>query len=213
MTLSRNTAPSVEPVTLEEARNHLRVEPDGSPASHPDDTLIEALIQAAREWCETETNRAFVEQQFELKRDTFPSGSTPIELPLPPLRSVDNIEYEDGDGVTQTWSASQYRVIKASGPKALPGYVQPTPDESYPTDVQDAPDSVMITFTAGYEPDTASSPTDYRANVPAGIKRAILMLVAHWYEHREAVMVGASVGEMPFAVKALLAPFVVPQVA
>jgi len=213
MTLSRITAPPVEPVTLEEARDHLRVEPDGIPASHPDDTLIEALIQAAREWCETHTNRAFVEQQFELKRGVFPSGSTPIELPLSPLRSVDSIKYEDGDGAEQTWPASEYRVIKPSGPKALPGYVQPKPDSQYPDDVQSAPDVVTITFTAGFEPDTTTSPTDYRKNVPAGVKRAILMLVAHWYEHREAVMVGASVGEMPFAVKALLAPFVVPQVA
>ena len=55
-----------------------------------------------------------------------------------------------------------------------------------------------ITFTAGY-----GAPAD----VPAAIRQAMLLLIAHWYEHREAVSLGASPSALPMAVDALLAPY------
>lgn len=55
-----------------------------------------------------------------------------------------------------------------------------------------------ITFTAGY-----GAPAD----VPAAIRQAMLLLIGHWYEHREAVSLGASPSALPMAVDALLAPY------
>lgn len=58
--------------------------------------------------------------------------------------------------------------------------------------------SAAISFTAGYG--TA-------ADVPAAIRQAMLSLIAHWYEHREAISLGASATALPMAVDALLAPY------
>lgn len=39
------------------------------------------------------------------------------------------------------------------------------------------------------------------------IRAAMLLLIGHWYSNREAVGVGVSVTEVPFAVEALLQPY------
>ena len=222
MSLTLVTPPPVEPVTLEEARQHLRLDADGSPASHPDDDLVNGLIQAAREWAESYTRRAFVEQTWKLTLNRFPQAKwevprgwqnerqQPIELPLPPLRSVASVTYTDSDGASQTWDSSKWTTHKPDGPRAMPGHIRPVHDETYPTNVLDAPDVVTVEFTAGYAAD--SSPTDYRANIPESIKAAMKLVIGHWYKNREAADIGVSATEVPMGAKFALAPYVVPEV-
>ena len=50
--LTRQTPPAVEPVTVAEAKAHLRVD------ISDDDTYIGTLITAAREWCEEYLDRS-----------------------------------------------------------------------------------------------------------------------------------------------------------
>ena len=57
----------------------------------------------------------------------------------------------------------------------------------------------VIAFTAGFGP----SPTD----VPQPIRQAMLMLVAHWYEHRDPIEIGQPDTAIPKAVSDLLAPY------
>jgi len=86
-TLKVITSPTSEPLTLEEAKLHLKVETDA------DDSLITSLITAARETAEIFTGRALASQVLEYILDGFPSESETICLPRPPLEEVESIKY------------------------------------------------------------------------------------------------------------------------
>ena len=79
--LSKSTAPTTEPVTISEAKAHLRVDENVA----EEDELIAAYIAAAREYCEGFQNRAYITQTWELWLDSFPDKDY-IEIPLPPLQ-------------------------------------------------------------------------------------------------------------------------------
>lgn len=173
-----SVAPTVEPVSLTEMKLHLREDADGQ------DSLITALIKAAREKVEIETRRALVTQTQILRLDGFPRSDTAamaIEVPNPPLQSVTSIQYVDESGATQTLDAADYLVDTASEPARI----TPVYNGSWPI-ARAQINAVTVTFVAGYAPGSGS-PTDYAANVPEGLKAAIKLLVGAWYEHREAV--------------------------
>jgi uncharacterized phiE125 gp8 family phage protein len=194
MALVLVSTPAVEPVTLAEAKAHLRV--DGT----DEDALISALILAAREHCEAATGRVLVQQTWDLKLDRFPCL---IEVPLPPLRSVASISYLDDAGASQTLAGAYYLVDAASEPARItPSYGQSWPS-TYPVT-----GAVTVRFVAGY-PDDGNSPPDLVANVPQSIKLAMLLLIGHWFEHRSDVLAenGLQVASLPRAVDALLIPY------
>lgn len=192
--LSLVTAPTAEPVlvSLADAKTHLRVDVT------TDDALITALLQAAREAIEQVTGRALLTQRWTLTLDGFPAAGEALELPKPPLAATPAVvlQYRDTAGVLQTWAASKYLVARPAGPTALPAYIHPAPDEAYPI-AQARPDAVIVDFTCG----VASA-----ADLPAAYKAAMLLLVGHFYEHREAVGAGA-LAELPLGVLALIAPY------
>lgn len=109
MPLKLITAPAAEPVSLADAKAHLRVD------HAADDDLIAALIAAAREDAEHRLGRALVMQTLEQVCDAFPADGD-IELPNPPLASVTSVKYLDSDGVEQTLSTSLYDVDSDSAP-------------------------------------------------------------------------------------------------
>lgn len=198
MKLIRTIAPTAEPITLAEAKAHLRI----PTAETGDDTYITALIQAAREYTEQITNRVFVSQTWALYLDAFPVDDLQkLYLKRPPLISVSSIQYYDNDDVLQTWSSSEY-VVDTVG---FFGEIYPGRNYSYPV-ARDFYNSVIITYVAGYA-DSGSSPVDLADNVPETIKSAIKILVAHMYENREPVIVGTSVVNVPMSYKALIMPY------
>jgi len=163
--LSLYAAPGTEPVSLAEAKAHLRV-------THTDeDSLIAELIAAARQWFEEQTYRALVTQTWDLKLDEFPRGEDPIRLPRAPLQSVTSITYTDTVGATQTLAAAAY-VVSAT---RQPGVIRPAYGYVWP-EAQDKPDAVTVRFVAGY---------GAAAAVPAQIKAAIKLLIGQLYEFRE----------------------------
>lgn len=164
--LSLYTAPATEPVSVTEAKAHLRV------TYTDEDSLIADLIVAARRWFEEQTYRALVSQTWDLKLDEFPTGDDPIRVPRAPMVSVTSITYVDGDGVTQTWSSSQY-VVSAT---RQPGLIRPAYGYEWPADVRDQPDAINVRFVAGY---------GAAADVPGPIKAAIKLLIGQLYEFRE----------------------------
>jgi len=101
---SNNVA--TEPITLAMARLHLRLDTEGSPPSHPDDTLVEALIVAAREAAEGYTGLAIAYQSYTLALDEFPDAA--IVLGKWPINSIASITYKDADNATQTLSSTNY---------------------------------------------------------------------------------------------------------
>lgn len=182
LTINRTSAPATEPLLLSEVKTHLRV--DGT----DEDALIVSLIAAAREYVESFTRRALITQTWTRRLGDF---ANTIDLPRPPLQSVSSITYTDLQGDSQTVTASVYDVDTDSEPGAVTlGYQQVWPS------VRNERLPVTITYVAGYG--TAS-------DVPQAIKQAIMMLVAHWYEHRQ--FAGDEMAELPMAVHSLLWPY------
>ena len=177
---------TAEPVTLAEAKMHLRVDDD----STSEDALILALIRAAREWVEDYCRRSLVSRTITLRMDCFPGE---ILLPRGPVSSVTSVQYVDADGATQTVSASNYQTDLYS----VVARILPVLGVVWPQVKNGAVNSVIVTYVAGYATAT---------ELPRSIKAAILLIVGHLFEHREQVNQGGMV-EVPFAVKALLAPF------
>ncbi len=184
MALALITAPAAEPVTLAEAKDHLRL------ASADDNGYVTALITVAREQVEAFTRRALVTQTWDLSLDAFPAV---IEVPLPPLQSVGSVTYVDDAGTTQTLDASKYTVDAAS----QPGRIVPAWGETWPA-TRAVPNAVTVRFTAGYG--------DAGSDVPRPIRQAMLVAIADLYEHREDRVVGLSVADLD-AVRRLLWPY------
>lgn len=156
-----------------------------------EDTYIGALIKAAIEWCERFTKRSFVQTTWQLQLDQF---ATLIELPRPPLISVDQVDYVDTSGVSQTLASSVYQVDT----KAEPGRLCEAYGQTWPT-TRDQIAAVTITYKAGYGATAAS--------VPDAIVHAVKLLVAHWFESREPVITGTIVTPVPLTVERLLWPY------
>ncbi len=185
--LTRQTAPTVEPVTLAEAKAHLRVD------TATDDSYIATLITAAREWVEEYLDRALVHQQYVMRLDSFPYE---FELPRPPMATSGTatavlVTYTLGDDSTATLSSTQYRVDR----NATPGVVRQLRAGTWPGNLDDQ-NAVTVTWWAGY----GASGTA----VPAAIRHAILMLVGFWYDNRSTVLVGSISKQLEFAVESLL---------
>ena len=178
------TAPTAEPVTRQEVKDHLRIDSD------LEDTHLDLLIKAARQHCENAIHRAFVTQTWRLKLDHVPCGTT-ITFPNPPLLTVSSFAYVDTSGSSTTWSSTNYTVAA----DADPGRLMLAYNASWPA-VRTQPEAITITYTAGYGAASA---------VPQTLKHAVKMLVAHWYENREPVLTGSIVADMPMSVDALLA--------
>jgi uncharacterized phiE125 gp8 family phage protein len=207
--------PAAEPVSLEEAKAHLRV--DGS----DDDAMIGLWIAAAREAAENTCRRAFVTQEWDLYLDAFPQpsfygvlpGYVPMDqtqsaldqvrnysvrirdgkigIPFPVLQSVDYVRYRDESGALVTLDPALYSVDSASEP----GAIAPAPGAYWPN-TQNVLNAVQIGFTAGF-----GAPE----NVPSSIKAWMLMRLAALYENREEVSVAArvTVQELPFVERLL----------
>lgn len=183
--LRLHTPPAVEPISVEEAKSHARIDIDA------DDTLLGDYIAAAREWAERYTRRQFCTATWEWTLDRFPCSSLQALLaPRPPLASVSEIRYVDQDGATQVWDAGEYQVDARSEPgRILPAYGHTWPA----TRAQLA--AVTITFVAGY------GDAD---DVPQALRTAVRMLVSHQYETREPIVTGTIVATVPLGVEALL---------
>jgi len=181
--LSLYSEPAIEPVSLAEAKAHLRV------TYSDEDALIASQIVAARQWIEEQTYRQLITATWDLVLDEFPSGDKPIQVPRAPLQSVTSIEYTDTAGDAQTLDASRY-VVTAS---RQPGLIRPAYGLVWP-EALDAPDTVTVRFVAGYG--TAGA-------VPELLRAAIKLLVAQLYEFREPVLT-ASANEVPLGVQRIV---------
>lgn len=187
MALKLITAPAEYPVTLEMAKEHLRVIDDD------DEALIEMLLGAATRNAERFLGRALIDQTWELVLDGFPTEFDEIKIPLPPLIEVVSVAYDDEDGNEQTLSASVYTVDNASEP----GWIT---SESWPSTF-DGINAVRIRFRAGYI-DTTISPE--AQNVPFDIRAAVLLSLGSLYEHRETVVIGQTATALPWGAEQLL---------
>ena len=195
LVVSTASTSSDRPVTVAEAKEHLRIVDFTD-----DDTYIGTLIDAATTWCEDYCERTFADKQYTVAFDDF--FGTRIELPRPPVRlnaiaasATVTISYVDTSGATQTlaWAQSGSQDFRLDRDH-VPALMYPKYLENWPSTRLDDK-AVQVTYLAGY---------GGAANVPTPAKHAIKMLVGHWYATREAV--GNAGQDVPMGVHALLAP-------
>lgn len=181
------TAPSAEPVTLTEAKVHLRtVTGDTS----EDAAVISPLITAAREYCENVTGRALAEQTIKAYPDTWGLW----RLPRPPILTLTSITCYDRDNTAYLLDASAYQLDTVDGLVNI---------LSAPGIDLRALNPIEVEYTAGY------------TTCPKTIRQAMLLLIAHWYENREAVTpstersmrVGTASREVDLSVARLLSQY------
>lgn len=186
------SAPTSEPLSLLECYHHLRLDPIDSSdiTGRPDDALIEALISAAREYCENFTGLSLALKDYEVRLDAFPDE---IELPHPPFVALLN-------GITITDEVSDnaidedlYAVDDFSDLLAVI-----SPVSSWPTLATG--NTVRVRYRAGFGDESEAF-----GQVPGTIRAAMLLLVGHWYANREAVG-DAQMASIPLGVESLLRP-------
>lgn len=177
MSLKLITAPAAEPVTLTEAKLHLRVDHD------TEDDLITDLIVAAREKAEHLTGRALITQTWDRVLDAFPAGG--IELGMPPVQSITSISYVDTSGATVALVADDYTLDNTTDP----GWLIPSAALGAWPSTYDAANVVTVRFVAGYGASGAS--------VPATIRQFILLELGTMYKLRESIVAGVSLSELP----------------
>lgn len=167
--LRRVALPTVEPVTLAEAKAHCHVDSDA------EDSYLMSLIAAAREYVEETLDCTLLDTVWEAKYDLFPIWE--IVLPRPPMKpSAVTVSYRGLEGAQLSFSDFQ---VDASG---VPGRIFPLYEGSWPP-VRGDENSVTIRWTAGYGASGAS--------VPATDRHMILLAVGQWYAHREPVAQGS----------------------
>jgi uncharacterized phiE125 gp8 family phage protein len=177
------SGPAVEPITLAEMKAYLRVDDEDA----AQDDLISGLIKAARLTVEAASRRILIEQRWRVVLDRWPRSGA-ILLPLAPLIAVDAIRISDAAGTASELPDDAFEVDALSEPPRI--------------DVSGAPDpgrlrnGISIELRAGYGAQPEA--------VPATLKLAIRILVAHWFENR-----GDIAGEqiLPPEALALVAPF------
>lgn len=197
--LRRIVDPAIEPVTLEDAKHQCQIDADLT----EDDSTLTRYIKAAREKAELYTKRSFVEQTWKLTLSEFPSdGWMPwpvghaIELKNGPVLGIDSVSYLSTDGTRTYLTADDYIVDDSDEPPKL----YPAFNSFWPTQ-RCVPGSIEIIYRAGYP--SAGSPVDAEG-VPAIVKQAMLLLVAHWYNNRETSIVGTIVADAPHGFESTL---------
>ncbi|NRG19395.1 phage head-tail connector protein [Rhizobiales bacterium] len=188
MTFIITTPPAVEPVTLDDARAQVRV------ASVQEDELLTRLIGAARQHVERTIRRALITQGWRLYLDDWPPGRV-VRLPVTPVQAVTSVTVFDAEGMPVALDAADYDLDGISAPARLK--VKAGAGAS-----SRSLNGIEIELTAGYG--------DAGEDVPAPLRQAILLLVAHWFEHREAG-IDAATASIPFGFDALVAGYRVPR--
>jgi uncharacterized phiE125 gp8 family phage protein len=186
---------ATEPVSLETARLHLRLDTLGSPPTHPDDALVTALITVAREAVENFTELTVAVNTFQVKLDFFENLA--IDLGTYPVNSITSITYVDTNGSTQTIPSADYVLDTFS----KPAQIVLAYDKQWPP-VRNQPNAATVTFEAGYTGDT--SPV---TNVlPKALIQAMLLTITDLYENRGAI--GSKQNyEIPVMAQYLMAPY------
>ncbi len=171
--------PLTEPVTLAEAKAHLRV------THGDDDAYISTLIKLARAGVEAQTGLGLISQGWSVFRDDWPRDGI-ITLPLAPVLDVIDIKAYGDDDVAATIDPAHYYADRMSRPPRI--VLRGSRNWVRPARVANG---IEILLVIGF------------VSVPEALREAVLQLVGFWYATRG----DAARDERPLAVMPLLQPF------
>nr|AKH46248.1 phiE125 gp8 protein [uncultured marine virus] len=175
--------PAIEtPVSLSECKADLRIDDSFT----LDDSLIESYILAASKLCSEIVGRKLIGETWKTSFEFVCDGE--IELPFTPVQSIEEVQYYDSDNVSKTLSVSDFYLFNYDDRSIIEPINTATWPQTY-----SRRDAISITFITGMGADGSA--------IPETIKRAIRLTVAHWYEHRTAVLVGLTAQDLPMGVE------------
>lgn len=202
------TAPTEEPISLPDAKIHLRLADE----FQVDDDYVTELISLSRKIVETILQRALLTQSWRLSLKSWPGRNyqnwpsqsfssasfdygkyNHIELPLPPLQRVESVTYIDTGGVYYVMpQGAQIPSSPPSGNAAIsggynvftdfePGRIVLPFSQIWPTTILLPGAPIQIVFTCGYPdiPTLQASFEGYSASI-----HAIKMILGYCYENR-----------------------------
>lgn len=175
MEVSALAAPLVEPITLEEAKKHLRLEG----VLDDEDAQIQMMIIAARRLAENKTNRTIVQREITA---SFDDWGCKMRLPKPPFVELLGVDYLDSDGVSQTMPVESYYVLQGSEPAEV-AFIGGAPLPA----LASRRGTITVRYLAGYP----------EGQVPEDLKSWMLLQIGSLYAHRESVIAGVSVAPLP----------------
>lgn len=170
------------PVSLAAAKLHIRY------TGNLENQNVEQYINAAEQYCENRTWRKMLKAKILYTADNF---TEIIELPRPPTVSVESVKYISTNGELTTLDASEYYIDLISEPARLKA------KSAWPQTKSGAVNAVQIEYTAGYD----------NEDIPPQLLQALQMLVAHFFNQREAVAISGgtiTVKDVPIATDLLL---------
>ena len=176
------TPASTYPVSLTEAKSHLKVD------TTADDTYITSIIKAATQLSEEYTNRFFIDTVIDQTCSDFAQLQTLFKSKV---SAVAHVKYYDNDNSLQTLSATIYDTQL----QYEPSQIQLAENQSFPS-ITKRNDAVVARYTVGY----GSAASD----VPEIIKQAILLTIGNFYQNRNSVVIGRIATELPQNSKWLL---------
>jgi len=185
--LRLKTAPTATPVSVAEAKTHLRIDSSFT----ADDTYIETLISVATFAAENYMNLWIMQQSWYLDIDSFPDYFNLLRGQNDDL-TINSITYADTANANQTLAASNY----FGDGSMKPARIYFAPDATIPS-TYDKPNAVVVDFTAGNR---------NASEVPAPIRQAILLMVGTYYETRQTVS-DRTYKEIPQSAEFLLMPY------
>lgn len=186
MGLRTITPATATPVSLGDARRHLGL------TGQEHDRDVERLLIAAGNLLEKRTGRALLNTVYRLTLPGFPSSSCGIELPRPPLVSIDAFTYFDEDNAEQSLDASDYQ---RDDRDEVPTWLYPAVNETWPATISGRVDAVKIEYTAGY----GETPED----LPPEAVQFCLLIARHWFDNPSAVTTGTITKEVELAADSL----------
>ncbi len=179
------TAPTVEPISIDEAKTHLNV------SGTSKDLYIGTLVTTARRQIEGYLHRALITQSWKVYYDCWhhelliPFGKLQLAGASPGPASPVVKYYNDLGVLTTLTESTYYWVVNSTDPARIVRKY----DVSYPILQYGRPDAIEIAFTAGYD--------DTGAAVPEDIKHAMKLLITNYFEQRGDIVIGASVAKIP----------------
>ena len=186
MGLRQLSGPSQEPLTLDEVKAYLRI--DGA----SEDVLLQSLMLTSRLHIEAALGLALLTQSWRLSLDHWPKDGV-VDLPVAPALAVSEVRVLDANGTAAVLAPETYGLDSSRRPARLVSQTGrwPLPGRKIA--------GIEIDLTAGFGP--AAS------DVPEPVRQALLLLVAHWYEHRDPIEIGTPATAVPHAVNRLLNPY------
>lgn len=183
MPLAIISQPISKPVTLAQIKRHLRLDHD------QDDEYLNELTDAATIHVEAVTSQFLISRVVRQYIETMPASRS-ISLEAWPIRSIQEVRGYDFDGNPNIILSQNYRLDSRIDPPAL----------ILNTNIN------FNAFCNGIEVDMEVGYGETGADIPSNITRAILVLIAHWYEFRGTLPAGDETALIPSGLNALLAP-------